>query len=409
MSDTVHVQIMNNFLIFINDSRVENPIIKSRKGAALISYLVLNQGQSVPNQRLLRALWEDHKVTNPENALKTLISRVRSMLNQFSEGLGGCIVSDRGAYHWESLPGTSVDVLEILDILDTLKRTTDAREQIALYKRLQKLYKGDLFQTGAMEDEAAYAEYLHQQYLQAVYNYVDLLNDQEEYNEISAVCRLALEVDSFDDRLHIELMKAMVNLNRVNDALRQYKHAASMTYRYLGVEPSAEMQDFYRQMSNTRKTLKFNLDAIRNELYESSTESGAFVCEYPMFREIYNLQMRNLERLGTSMCLGIIMVARSDGEDLDSFAEETVLRDLTNILRKHLRKGDIITHYAPSIIAVLLPTANFKSGSMVMERIQMLFYKQHPQSDVHFYFRLGMLGKSAESDDSQTGRQALRN
>ena len=177
----------------------------------------------------------------------------------------------------------------------------------------------------------------------------------------------------------------------------------------MGREPSAEMQDFYRQMSNTRKTLKFNLDAIRNELYESSTESGAFVCEYPMFREIYNLQMRNLERLGTSMCLGIIMVARSDGEDLDSFAEETVLRDLTNILRKHLRKGDIITHYAPSIIAVLLPTANFKSGSMVMERIQMLFYKQHPQSDVHFYFRLGMLGKSAESDDSQTGRQALRN
>ena len=409
MSDTVHVQIMSNFLIFINDSRIENPVSKSRKGAALISYLILNQGQLVPNQRLLKALWEDYKVTNPENALKTLISRVRSMLNQFSDGLGGCIVSDRGAYHWESLPGVTVDVLEILDILDKLKRTTDEKEQIALYKRLQKLYKGDLFQTGAMDDEAAYTEYLHQQYLQAVYNYVDLLNNLEEYNEISAVCRLALEIDSFDDRLHIELMKAMVNLNRNNDALMQYKHATSMTYRYLGVEPSEEMKDFYRQMSNAKKTLKFNLDAIRNELYESSKENGAFVCEYPMFREIYNLQMRNLERLGTTMCLGIIMVARSDGENLNSFDEETILRNLTEILKTHLRKGDLITHYAPSIIAVLLPTANYASGSMVMERIQMLFYKQHTQSDVHFYFRLGMLGKNAESEDPLAGNQALRN
>ncbi len=400
MDDVVRIQLMSNFLIYIDEQRVENPVAKSRKGAAMIEYLILHRGNSVPNQRLLRALWEEHRISNPENALKTLISRVRSMLNAMSPGLGNCIVSDRGAYHWQTPENVRVDVLELMELFDRLGTAQDEASRRPLYQQMMKLYKGDLFQTGSLDEEAAYAEHLHSQYLRAVYGYLEDLNQAEEYNEISAVCRMALEVDGFDDRLHIELMKAMINLNRANDALQQYKHATNMTYRYLGAEPSPEMRAFYHQMNRTRRTLKFNLDAIRNELYESSSGRGAFVCEYPMFREIYNLQMRNLERLGTTMCLGIIMVGDADNAEMDSIRQETIMRALTEILRKHLRKGDIVTHYAPSIIAMLLPTANYQTGQLVMERIQMLFYKQYPNSDIPFHYRLGMLGEAARDDHS---------
>ena len=70
MGDTVRIQMMGNFLIYINEQRVENPVSKSRKGTALVEYLVLHRGKSVPNQQLLRALWPEHSITNPENALK---------------------------------------------------------------------------------------------------------------------------------------------------------------------------------------------------------------------------------------------------------------------------------------------------------------------------------------------------
>ena len=398
MGETVRIQMMGSYLIYIDEQHVENLVGKSRKGAALVEYLILHRGQSVPNQRLLRALWEDHRVTNPENALKTLISRVRTLMNQIAPGLGAGIVSDRGAYHWETPENVKVDVLEVMDILDELQITRDEAAQRALSQRLMKLYKGDLFQTGSMDDEAAYAESLHSRYLKAVYSYIELLNRGEEFNEISAVCRMALEVDAFDDRLHIELMKAMVNLNRTNDALLQYKHATNLTYRYLGAEPSPEMQEFYRQMNRSRRTLKFNLDAIRNELQESSTERGAFVCEYSMFKEIYNLQIRNLERLGATMCLGIIMVGDPEDAGMDSMRQESIVKGLTDILREHLRKGDIVTHYSPSIIAVLLPTVNYETGAMVMERIQMLFYKQYANSNIPFHYRLGMLGRAVQGE-----------
>ena len=400
MEDTIRIQVMGNYLIYINEQRVENPVAKSRKGAALMAFLILNRGQSVPNQRLLRCLWQNHKVTNPENALKTLVSRMRTLLNQMLPGLGNCIVSDRGAYHWESLTELRVDVLELMDLFDALPKERDTAALREMYRRVIELYRGDLFQTGELEEEAAYAQQLHTQYLNTVYSYIELLKHDEAYNEISAVCRDALEVDTFDDRLHIELMKAMVNLNRTSEALTQYKHATNITYRYLGAPPSEEMKAFYRQMNRARKSLKFNLDAIRNELRESSMERGAFVCDYAMFKEIYNLQSRNLERLGTTMCLGIIMVGNAEDNSIDSIRQDSIMEGLIDILRENLRKGDIITHFAPTIIALLLPTVNYETGTMVLERVKQLFYKRYPNSDIPFHHRLGMLGRAAETSES---------
>lgn len=398
MDHSVRIQIMGNYLIYIDEQRIENPVTRSRKGSALLAFLILNRGYKVPNQRLLRKLWSDSLITNPENALKTMVNRTRSMLNSMAEGLGGCIVSDRGAYHWESCEGVRVDLLEVISLFDTLDKEKDKQTKRKMYQQLMGLYKGDLYQTGSLEEEAAYAERLHRQYLDAVYNYIELLREDEAFNEISAVCRMALEVDNFDEKLHIELMRAMVQLNRVSDAMAQYRHAANITYRYLGAEPSESMREFYAQLNRTRRSLKYNLDAIRNELRQSGSEQGAFVCDYVMFKEIYNLEMRNLERLGTTMFLGVIMIGDADDSQMDFIRQDNIMNGLIEILRTNLRKGDIITHFAPSIVALLLPTVNYDTGSMVMERIRQLFYKRYPNSNIPFHHRLGMLGPDTSSD-----------
>ena len=110
MSDQIRIQMMGTFTIYINESQADHLVNKSRKGVALMQYLILNHEQPVPNYRLLATLWSEEKSVNPENELKTLVSRMRALLNQISPGLGKAIVADRGAYHWELLPGMSADV-----------------------------------------------------------------------------------------------------------------------------------------------------------------------------------------------------------------------------------------------------------------------------------------------------------
>ena len=99
MADTIRIQMMDHFLIFIDEKKTDHLAAKSKKGAALVQYLILNEGEPVPNQKLLTSLWDEEKSTNPENALKTLVSRLRVLLNQIDPILGSCVVSDRGAYH----------------------------------------------------------------------------------------------------------------------------------------------------------------------------------------------------------------------------------------------------------------------------------------------------------------------
>ena len=81
MAETIRIQMMDHFLIFIDEKKTDHLAAKSKKGAALVQYLILNAGEPVPNQKLLNALWDEEKSTNPENALKTLVSRLRVLLD----------------------------------------------------------------------------------------------------------------------------------------------------------------------------------------------------------------------------------------------------------------------------------------------------------------------------------------
>ena len=73
MGSRFHIQMMDNFALYIDERHVEYLASKTRKGAALIEYLVLNHGQPVPNYRILATLWADDRSANPESALKTLV------------------------------------------------------------------------------------------------------------------------------------------------------------------------------------------------------------------------------------------------------------------------------------------------------------------------------------------------
>lgn len=393
----IRIQMMGSFALFVDERRTANLVANSKKGVSLMEYLIVNRGAPVSNGQLMNTLWGDEKCSNPENALKTLVSRLRSMLNLIEDGLGACIVADRGAYHWESIKGVCVDVLEILDIFDKFDSVVTSDFSPELYEELLRLYTGDLLSNEGVGDWVMpYSATLHNRYMSAVYAYIDQLKQQEKYAEITAVCRTALEVDSFDDRLNIELMTALINTNHTSNAMAQYKHVVQLNYKYLGIQPSENMQEFYKKIVRAGKTLDFSLSSIRDELQESGDQYGAFVCEYSVFKEIYNLQMRNLERLGSTMFLGLIMVGDQENPEMDSIRQDSIMNTTLDILRKNLRKGDTICHLSVNTFALLLPMVNFTTGNTIMERIKRFFYKRYPNSDVAFSYRIGPLSSGPD-------------
>ena len=394
MADTIRIQVMNDFVIFVNERRAEHLVNKSRKGAALIQYLIANRDTPVPNAQLLATFWSEERVTNPENALKTLISRIRTMLNEVSPELGSSIVADRGAYHWECRPGMEIDLYEIEDIFKELSNTKlEVDERRALHKRLMILYTGDLLRNCSMNEWAlSRATSLHSRYIAAVQAYIDILRLEGNDLEIVNVCRRALELDNFNNRLHMELMTALINTQRGSEAMSQYEEVMHLHYHYLNTEPSKELKEFYNQIVVSSKNIEAAMDSVVGDLRAAVSEREAFVCDYEVFKEIYNIEIRNIRRMGSTIFLGMIMISRADGQALESMKQSNVMRGLINILRTNLRKGDIISQFSPTIVAVLLPMVNYKSGHSVMERVKNLFYRQFPNSSLDFEYRISPVG-----------------
>ena len=167
MADTIRIQLMDTFNVYINERKEEHLAKKSRKGVSLMQYLMLNHGQPVPNYRLLVTLWSDEGSANPENALKTLVSRLRAILNQITPGFGNCIVADRGAYHWETQENMTIDVYQIEDILEKLTLVKDDHAEYGrLAEKLIELYRGDLLQNNELyEWITPRSVYLHNSYM----------------------------------------------------------------------------------------------------------------------------------------------------------------------------------------------------------------------------------------------------
>ena len=369
----VRFAFFGNFAIY-SDGRMCD-IKHSEKRVALLKKIILQGDKGMAPRRLISELGMSGM--NPDSALKTLISRTRAALNEITPGLGECIASEGGKYRWKNLPGLTVDVLEAIDLLDRLHAKPPANEVKALTEELMVVY------TGELEDEY----WLHQQFLEAVYHYIELLSESESYNRILDVCQRAIRVDELDEHLHILRMEALVNLDQTEEALKEYQKLVKLTEEYFDTEQSDELRESYTRLFKQSHALKLNLDAIHNELMqEERDQKGPYFCDYQAFKTIYNIQMRNIERLGSTMFLGVVMV-----ESGSSAGREGAMAALQEVLRGNLRKGDIVTRFSENIVAMLLPSVNYSTGSVVMERIETAFFAVYPAGIVTLHSRVSPL------------------
>ena len=112
MDKQIEIKMLGRFSILVDGTDIASQLSKSKKGLALLQYLILQEGASVPNQQLYEVLWPSESSSNPESALKTLISRMRVILGKYSEKLSRCIVTDRGSYRFNMALELDVDLYE---------------------------------------------------------------------------------------------------------------------------------------------------------------------------------------------------------------------------------------------------------------------------------------------------------
>ena len=390
----IEVALLGKMEFFVNGKNAESVVMSSRKGSQMLLYLLLNYGKSVPSTTLYEVLWPNQTSSNPENALKTLVSRLRSAFAAFDDDLRKCISTDHGAYRWNTEIETNLDTLQLEKACGRALQIEEVNEELNQIKEtVLSLYGGDL--VIKHEEESWFLSrrtYYHGLFLKAVQHMIDVYKSAGDYDHVVQICRAALDLDAFDEQLHVELMDSLIKTNRSSEALAQYRHMTNLHYSYLGMPPSENLQSFYKQIAKADQSLDMDIEAIRRTLEDSHGTTGAFVCDYAIFKDVYQLQMRNLQRLGTTMYIGIIMLSPVPQEQVEPLELDRAMHQLLNAMITCLRKGDTIARYSPTQFALLLPTINASTGRTVIRRIRNAYYSERVNPSLVFSYKLAPLG-----------------
>lgn len=388
---SIRIYLFGKFEIWFDDHRVDEKVSKSKKSSTFIQYLILHRSQAVAFGDLYDLLWPNGENSNPESSLKTMVSRLRADFAKYSKTLADCIGTKHGSYIWNENEDVLIDVYEFEDLCKQLNDIKTPKENDLInYRRLYHLYCGNITYA-APEDNWVIKRNLYYRNLFKLYvgKHIDFLCNAERYDDAISSCKAALEIDPFDEQLHMLLMNAQVKSGRKHDALLQYEHITNLSEHYLGTVPSDGLQNFYMAIASQGRQLDEDIENIHTELQNFGEIKGAFVCDYSIFKEIYNLHLRAIRRNhGFNVFLVVIMLSPVDRmSENNTLQLNEEMQILLNVMKKSLRKSDTISRYAPSQFVLLLPCNNYEDCQKVIERVKNSFYKEQSASSVIMSYR----------------------
>ena len=365
-------------------------INRSQKLWSVLAYLVIHRDRDIPQSEFIEQFWQEDNSSNPASALKTLLYRIRAMIEPlFGEDVQP-VVSRRGAYAWnrEIVCEVDLDRFEALCIR-AQEPETDDKTRLALYREATALYKGLLLPK--LSDQIWLMPLVtrcHAHFITAVKELSRLLAERNLYEELSELCIRASELDPMDESLHVLAIRALLYQGRNSEALSRYETATELLYRNLGLRASEELRGLYAEIMAVEQGMETDLEVIQWDLREAAGRMGAFVCEYGFFQEAYRLEARRCNRNGLSVHIALLTVSMPDGS-VPALKQLNITMDqLLVALKMQLRSGDVISRYSAVQYVVMLPAANFEDSTRVMDRVVAAFYRQHRHNFLKITYKI---------------------
>jgi len=394
---------LGHFDLCVDGRSVLGYLGNSSKTITLLQYLILNRDSVIPCHKLIELFWEGDEIANPENALRTMISRLRSSLAKVDPDLSECLLSENGGYMWRCTSGCEIDVFKFEALCGQVSKAGRLEpETRELYMRILKIYAGDICPSKTNGWLMAKSIYLHSLYLRTILTFLCCLEENKEYEAVIQICQTALNIDQFDENINLKLMGALKETDQKHAAFIHYRNLTDLHYQALGISPPKNIINFYKELIKDNLASKTDISAIQQELNAAFPMDGAFVCDYSIFKEIYQLHVRNQKRSILTMLLAVISINNTGDTPFEPLALDNIARDLLIIIRSSLRKGDMVSRYGPTQFAVMLPITAGVNGYEILSRIvRHSFYGQITSPSVQLRMQVVDIGSAAAGDHNE--------
>lgn len=389
MSDRLQVQMLGGFSIRLGDRAIDDGNNRMRKVWLLLAYLIHFRNTHTTQTGCLALLQGGgEECGDPIGRLKTVLYRVRTMLNQLEDSAGHqWILRSDGSYIWNPEIALNLDTDRFEALCRQAAETADDAARLDLYRQAINLYKGDFLPKLATETWVMPLNaYYHRMYLDAVQQALQLLEQAARWSEAVALCERALEIEPYSETLYQHRMQCLIAADLRPEALQVYEQLNEMLFSNFGVVPSDESRELYRQACSSATGAVIPASSLRERLREEVTVKGALYCEYNFFRMLYQLQARVVGRSGEIIHIALFSVRSPGDKELSRRSLDTAMNNLQRLMISNLRQGDVVTRCSASQLIVMLHQANYEDSCEVCQRLLRAFGRQYPHTPVSIHY-----------------------
>lgn len=386
---SVNVRMLGEFVLNCGEAVISDRSDRSSKTWLLLAYMIYSRGRNISQEAVVSLIWGDYDTnSDPANALKTIVHRTRSTIDELGPGMGKKLLARRQGNYFVS---DSIHITTDVDEFEALCRNADnvADEDMKLncLQKALELYKGKFLSKLSNEMWVVpLITYYHNLYIRALSEALDIMDRRNMYPEIETVCRKAIEIDPNEEMPYSYLMRAYIEMGSQHSAVTVYNSLSSMLYTQLGVIPSDEVRSLYREAVKTKNENTLELEELQEQLSGAEDLPGAYMCEYDFFKVIYRVEARSISRTGIAVHIGLLSVENASSGRLSKRSLEICMDNLDDVIRTALRQGDIASRCSISQYVILLPKANYENSVMIMDRIVKSFNRKFPHSPAKLGF-----------------------
>lgn len=372
----LHVQMLGAFCLSDGKGRtLSADEIRSPMLIKLMAYIFSHHTENISSQELIEALWPNESSGNPIGALRNLIHRLRLLMkNVWGEEAEDFLLTGGGFYCWNEKIGLDIDA----EHFDTLCRDAELMqsdaERIACYEKALSLYRGE-FMKGFDESYwmTSMAVLMHSRYLGATKDYLALLEKTGQYEKMEKIAGSALWKELLDEELHVYLIRSLMGQGKQRLALEQYMNSSRILCENLGTTHLEGMQRIYESLMQQNKEVQPDIAVIRQEL-DLDCEKKPILCDYGMFRKIYQIRQGAMKRLEVPVHLILVSVTIEYAEEVDANGEEKQFGSVMELFEKTLLQsiypGDVAARYSRSQYVLLLSKWNFETVEKMRRRVE---------------------------------------
>ncbi|MFW5976462.1 MAG: BTAD domain-containing putative transcriptional regulator [Bacillota bacterium] len=360
------------FQVIIEDEIISETRSNYYKLWKLLKYLITYKNINQDIEVILGNLWPDQNITNPRHTFSNLIYRLRSLLNnRKSEDF----IKLSGGYYGFNFDADNywLDTEEFLLLTETAdeKFNKNMESSLDLYKKALDLYKGQYLAELAYEEWVYLPrEYYHKIYINTVLKTLDILKQTQNFFQIKELCEEVFKHEFYEENIHYYYIEALIELNRRERARFHLNRITSLFEEELGIELSPYLTDLLN--INLKKSsenhegknlskLSFNVDDIE--------EQGVFLCDPKTFCNIYRLEKIKQERSKRqNIFCALCLTPESKCSVKNELNKEMKIIEI--VLRKNLRKSDMVCRWSENKYFLLLPDIDFKDINKVLARIE---------------------------------------